>query len=111
MRVGLIDVDSHGFAVLSQEHGKMKQIDLFGNETEIKESPKTSGRRYTRMQERHGILPGKTCKTCKHCIDCGYHGRTYYKCELWIMSNSAATDIRLKDAACGKYEDYRPTKG
>lgn len=81
-----------------------KQLDLFGRETEMEEKARTSGRRYKRMQELHGTIAGKTCKTCKHL--CSYtQSRRWYKCGLWINSGSQATDIRLKDTACGKYEE------
>ena len=82
-----------------------KQLDIFGGENEIEERPSTSGRRYKRMQELHGTITGKTCKTCEHLLVRNYHGRTYFKCELWIKSSSQATDIRLKDTACGKYDE------
>lgn len=83
----------------------MKQIDIFGNEHDVsEEEKKPSGRRYRRMQELFGTVDGKTCKTCKHL--CSYtQSRTWYKCELWIKSKSTATDIRLRDTACGKYEE------
>lgn len=29
----------------------------------------------------------------------------YYKCELWRMSYCSATDIRLKNTACRKFEE------
>lgn len=78
--------------------------DVFGNLSEPPE-PKHDGNRYRTMQELHGIKDGNdTCKTCKHCAGHHYHGKTYYKCDLWIISNSAATDIRLKNKACNKYE-------
>ena len=68
----------------------MKQLDLFGNEIEITEDiHKHGGNRYKKMQEIHGITQGKHCKTCKHL---------------------AATDIRLKDVACGKYEEIEVQK-
>ena len=81
------------------------QYDIFGNLTEPPE-PQPKGRKpYQTMQELHGIKEGNdTCKTCKHCVCERYHGRTYYKCELWYISNSASTDIRLKNRACNKYE-------
>lgn len=79
--------------------------DVFGNLTEPPEPPPTGRAPYKTMQELHGIKEGNdTCKTCKHCLKERYHGRTYYKCESWIISNSAATDIRLKNKACNKYE-------
>ena len=78
--------------------------DIFGNLSEPPE-PKHDGNRYKTMQELHGIKEGDdTCKTCKHCLRERYHGRTYFKCELWYISNSEATDIRLKNRACNKYE-------
>ena len=78
--------------------------DIFGNLSEPPE-PKHGGNRYRTMQELYGIKEGNdTCKTCEHCLRERYHGRTYFKCELWHISNSEATDIRLKNKACNKYE-------
>ena len=88
--------------------GKIMQTDLFGGESELVLPPSAKGRKpFEKMQSTHGITEGKTCKTCEHCLTCDYHGRRYFKCELWHMSNSAATDIRLKDVACGKYEEEK----
>jgi hypothetical protein len=84
----------------------IKQIDIFGGESKPILPPNNKGRKpFEKMQSLYGITEGKQCKTCEHCIRCDYHNRTYYKCELWHMSNSAATDIRLKSVACGKYEE------
>ena len=77
--------------------------DIFGNLSEPTE-PKHDGNRYKTMQELHGVKEGEICKTCKHCVGRYYHNKTYYKCELWIISNSEATDIRLKNKACNKHE-------
>lgn len=82
----------------------IENFDIFGNVTEPPE-PKREGNRYRTMQELHGVKEGNhTCKTCEHCVGYHYHGKRYYKCELWIVSNSEATDIRLKNPACNKYE-------
>lgn len=81
----------------------MKQYDIFGNAEEVILQPLRGRKKYTTMQELYGTKDGETCKTCKHCIACGYD-RTYYKCDLWIKSNSVATDIRLKNKACNKWE-------
>jgi hypothetical protein len=78
-------------------------LDLWGNP--INEEQSRRGRRYLRMQEMHGTLRGKTCKTCRHCICKEQNCKFYYKCELWLISCSEATDIRLKDVACGRYEE------
>jgi hypothetical protein len=82
----------------------MEQYTIFGDiAPEIKE-PEKNTRRYKKMQEKHGTLEGKTCKDCKHLLRFDYHDRIYYKCELWIVSHSTATDVRLKDKACGLWE-------
>lgn len=82
----------------------IENYDIFGNVTEPAE-PKREGNRYRTMQELHGIKEGNdTCKTCDHLMNGYYHGKSYYKCELWIVSHSSATDIRLKNKACNKYE-------
>ena len=85
----------------------MKQIDIFGSEIDIEEVPtvKKCRKPYTTMQERYGELRGFQCKGCKHCIKFEYNNKTYYKCDLWIISHSEATDIRLKATACKKYEE------
>jgi hypothetical protein len=81
-----------------------ENYDIFGNVTEPPEI-KRGGNKYKTMQELHGIKEGAdTCKTCKHCVGHHYHGKTYYKCDKWIVSNSEATDIRLKNKACKLYE-------
>lgn len=84
---------------------KNVQVDIFGNEIPVEEVPrlKVGRKKYTTMQERYGTLQGKTCKTCKHLVERKY-GKTYYKCDLWVVSSSEATDIRLKNTACKKYE-------
>jgi hypothetical protein len=94
-----------------------EQIDIFGNEisaTELakqfQETEQKHRRRYKPMQELYGLTQGKTCKTCKHCLKINYHCKTYYKCDLWFISNSEATDIRLKNNACGKYESESDTE-
>lgn len=82
-----------------------EQFDLFGNT--IKDfPPPTKGRnKYKTMQEIYGVFNGKTCGNCVHCLRLTYHNKTYFKCELWKISNSEATDIRLKNTACKKYSE------
>ncbi len=84
---------------------KDMQLDIFGGATPIEELPKpTSGRKYKTMQRIYGTTEGKTCKTCRHLLRQHWNKRNYYKCELWYISSSEATDIRLKNQACGRYE-------
>ena len=83
-----------------------KQLDVFGNEvnqSDLDEREKQRHRKYRTMQEMFGILEGKQCKTCKHAVR-HRQSKTWYKCELWVQSHSEATDIRLRDTACKKYE-------
>lgn len=86
----------------------VKNYDLFGNEVEVTDLPK--GRRKTpTMQEMYGLTDGRTCGECTHCV-AHEANRRWYKCKLWLRffpggGNSAATDIRLKNMACGKFEE------
>lgn len=84
------------------EKERVEQFDLFGGCCETKEVVRKSNK-YRTMQEIHGVLEGKTCKTCCHCLKLNYHDHVYHKCELWKLSHGEATDIRLKDKACKKY--------
>lgn len=81
-----------------------QQYDMFGGCEEIKEPErKMPDNRYKTMQELHGYSEGHTCGTCGNLLKFEYHDRTYYKCDLWKISHSSATDIRLKNKACGKW--------
>lgn len=80
----------------------MLNYDMFGGCSEPPE-PLKSSKKLPTMQEMHGVLEGYKCKECKHLIKRQYSG-TYYKCELWRMTNSEASDVRLKNTACGKFE-------
>lgn len=82
----------------------MKQIDIFGDENDVVE-PLISRKTKT-MQEMFGTTKGKSCKTCEH-LYFRQQSRKWYKCELWddyFRGCSEASDIRLKNMACGKYE-------
>lgn len=83
---------------------KTTQIDLFGNEVDATEVEKTNSRRYKTMQQMHGTDPEHTCKECVNLMREFYHGKTYFKCSKWYISNSSATDIRLKNTACKLYK-------
>ena len=75
---------------------------LFGELQEYcpENKPQKGREKYKTMQEIHGYMEGQVCGTCKHCRSIEY-SKKYYKCDAWILSNSAATDIRLKNKACG----------
>lgn len=60
-------------------------------------------RKIAAMHKRFGTCGGLRCRDCKHCLTYDYHNRRYYKCKLYGLSNSEATDWRLSWPACGMY--------
>ena len=86
-----------------------KQLDVFGNEREFCDSP--SSNKTKTMQEMFGVVEGK-CKDCIHCYR-RRMSRMWYKCEIWdncFRGSSAASDIRLKNQACGRFENINKEK-
>ena len=82
----------------------MKQYDVFGNANEVVQK----SHRTPTMQDQYGTIDGKTCKTCAHLYGVVHGNVRWYKCELWMelfKGHSAASDIRLSDMACGRYEE------
>ena len=79
----------------------MRQIDLFGNEIDVKDLKTTAPKETIRGKFRkvYGFNHEHTCKDCKFLVP-KKQDRTYYKCSLMGISASEATDIRLKDVAC-----------
>lgn len=68
--------------------------------------PQVGRSKFRTMIQLHGSAPeGKKCKTCEHLCPVEYHGKHFYKCYKWKMSHSIATDIRLKQQACGQYKE------
>jgi hypothetical protein len=55
------------------------------------------------MHARHGAAEGRRCKDCRWLVEHDYKGR-YYKCLLYGVSSSAATDWRVNYPACGRWE-------
>ena len=84
-----------------------KQIDIFGNEIHISDCVyrPINGRKYKKMQQLHGELPDKKCGDCTHCVVIRHNRKNFYKCELWYVSSSEATDIRLKNVACKRFKE------
>lgn len=46
---------------------------------------------------------GETCKTCRHSYAVKF-AKTYHKCRLVRATSGPGTDIRLKWAACSRWE-------
>ena len=84
----------------------MKTLDLFGNEKEAVFVKKKGQSDYQYRKQNLDYRLGdknKCCKNCKHLWSFHYHGKNYHKCELIGISQSAATDIRLKNT-CKRWE-------
>ena len=55
------------------------------------------------MHKRFGTCGVFRCKDCDHLIGGKYHDKQLYKCELYGLTHSEATDWRLSYQACGMY--------
>ena len=88
-----------------------RQIDLWGGEHTLIQKERHGRCRYKKMQEKYGELAGKTCGTCANCVRYCMGKRSVFKCKSWIVTSSAATDIRLKDIACKMYCGGERTRG
>lgn len=59
------------------------------------------------MHNLYGHYDDK-CKNCMHLIKEHGYNKNYYKCEVYGISNSEATDWRLKYDACGLFNKETP---
>jgi len=66
---------------------------------------KMNGRKIFAMHKRFGTCGAFRCKDCDHLIGGKYHDRQLYKCELYGLSHSEATDWRLSWIACGRFNE------
>lgn len=88
----------------------MQQYTIDGKieEVNLEDSNKTIKRRILSIKQRframYGINKNVICKDCKYCIRENYNNKHYYKCKIMGISSSPATDIRLKDYGCSKWE-------
>ena len=82
------------------------QTDIFGNMIPVEDALSQKSRETikSRFRKMYGYDDSHRCKDCKYlCIY--YAGNSkYYKCNLMGISASEATDIRLKDPACTRWE-------
>ena len=80
------------------------QMDIFGNAVSVDEiRSKEHGTIKSRFRKMYGFDDEHICKDCKYCVYTE-RDRRWYKCLLMGVSASEATDIRLKDTACTRWE-------
>jgi hypothetical protein len=89
--------------------GRMRQLTLDGGEVEwteqMEQTAGTPSRKLKKPVELWGITEDRKCGDCIHHQDYHYHNRHYHKCDIWHVSHSEATDIRVSWPACGKFEE------
>ena len=75
-----------------------KTLNLFGDMQEIDpvSEPKSKYQRFKSMYHYRESIGAERCKNCINCIVINYHNKNYYKCEIMGISNSEASDIRIK---------------
>lgn len=80
------------------------QLDIFGEEHSA-ESIKDRQHETIKGQFRkmYGFDDAHQCRDCEH-LTYTERDRRWYKCSLMGISASAATDIRLGDPACRRWE-------
>lgn len=59
-------------------------------------------RKIDAMHERYGTYPA-LCRDCSHFIAGRYHDMRLYKCELYGVTHSEASDWRQSYVACGMF--------
>lgn len=62
-----------------------------------------NSRKIDTMHMAYGKSESNQCRDCCNLIGFDYRGHRYYKCKLYGISHSEATDWRLKYSACGAY--------
>lgn len=91
----------------------MEQYTIDGNIEEInfiKKEKSTIPKRLTikeKFRLRYGYKEEVKCKDCRYCIRVNYNDKHYYKCEIMGTSSSIATDIKLKNYGCSKWEEIK----
>lgn len=89
----------------------MKQIDIFGNEVDVETIIEKKQKKRLTIKEKfrqiHGFKEGFKCANCIYFWCDSHNNKNYYKCKKIGISNSNATDIRLKDIACNLFEGVK----
>lgn len=84
----------------------MREQGLFGDIIENDFAPRDL-KKNEAMRYRHGKRDDKTCADCEHFLETSWEkGPTsYFKCDQFGISASAATDWRKKYIACGLWKE------
>lgn len=87
----------------------MKQLDIFGKEIDVaelqeKEKKCIKSSIKSRFRQFHGYDKANRCKNCIHHKCIHDYGKRFHKCTKIGITNSEATDIRLKDFACNLFK-------
>lgn len=88
----------------------MSSVSLFGWDEPMKPTGKAK-----RGQAKGNAAPigsgpaGETCKSCQHSY-CRSFAKNYWKCGLVPATGGPGSDIRLKWAACSRWEAKQETK-
>jgi len=56
------------------------------------------------MHSMFGKRDGSICRDCTNLLGYSYFGKKYYKCDIYGVSHSTATDWKLKWQACGHFD-------
>ena len=83
------------------------QSNIFGEEIPIEEVDGLKFNRETikgRFRRLYGYDENKRCGDCRYLCKTSTNSHTFYKCNLIGISASEATDIRLRDPACSRWE-------
>lgn len=80
--------------------GKLEDINFIGKEKPIFLKKLTIKEKF---RQKYGTDKNVRCRDCKYLKKIEYNDKHYYKCEIIGISNSSATDIKLKDYGCLKY--------
>ena len=62
-----------------------------------------NARKIDAMHRTYGMNENHQCRDCCNLIGGDYRGKRYYKCKVYGISRSEATDWRLKYTACGAF--------
>lgn len=81
------------------------QLDIFGNMVPVEEAKtgKPAETIQSRYRKMYGYDEAHRCEECEHLVTVAEEP-VHYKCELIGLAASEATDIRLSDISCKRFQ-------